>query len=176
MTRGELPNQPDGRPTYDQADGPSLDGLGPLQKAQVVQAINTALLAEVVRHAGGRVVLPPGFVDRLDITETVVTRFLEDGSYEVKLMPLPEVLERLGEGRRFVRVTDPRNTDPDEVFEIVEAACDGEPMAGLQRVLPTPGALVVRVKAEYLRRRVGWRPWYPPADDVERVAGKRFDR
>lgn len=172
MTRGELPPNPDGTERYDTADSPTLDGLGDIQRAQVVQALNVALLVDIVREIGGEIVLPPGYQDRLDIKQTVETKFLDDGSYRVRLAPLPEVLERLGEGRRFVRVEDPRNDAPREIYEIVQAAVHGEEYAGLIRVEPTRGKMLVHVKADYLRRRVGWRPWYPGPNDIESVSGK----
>jgi hypothetical protein len=161
---------------YEQIDSPVLAGLDYVSKAQVVNRINTAILAEVVEVAGGEVFLPAGFQQRVaSCPSIVVTRFMDDGRYRVWTEPLTPETNHPGVGTRWERTTGPRRREQSaELWEVVELAGG---MALLERIgedgCPVAGTPVVHVREDYLRRGVsGWRHWAPPRDVIETLGGR----
>lgn len=163
--------------------GSPVQGLGPYAQMQVVNAINVAVLCDIVRHVGGRIVLEPGFAERVGKHNlTVSTKFLDDGSYEVKLYEMPPELNHPGIGTRWVRPGRGHGgVEVEELWEVIELTTDtpGFPNVTLQRLHELTGEPllskpVIRVEENRIRRGVqGWARWSPPPDMIEQLGGGR---
>lgn len=164
------------RPIWHAFENPALADLPDIAKAQVVQQINCRLLAELLDAAGGEVILPPGFGERVgQASSAVMTRFLPDGSYRVWTEPLhgsePE------NGTLWERMAGPRRQPLREVYGVAGVEF-GSPYTTLRRIDPDTGGAVggaplLRVQSDHLRRGVGgWRPFRPSDEQVEAYAGR----
>jgi hypothetical protein len=166
------------RPRYEIIDSPALAGLGVLARIQVAAALHVALLAEIVDQAGGDVILPAGFRERVaNPTRIVETRFLEDGSYRVWTSPLTPEFNHPGAGTRWERLTGPRrDAEEPELWEVDDM---DDVMVTLQRITPDgqpiAGVPLTSVRTDYLRRGIGgWRRWVPPLEVIEGLGGRNL--
>ncbi len=163
-------------PAWEAIDNPALDGLPNIAKAQVVQSINCAVIAEIVEAAGGEVILPPGFGERVgDQRHVVRTRFLEDGSYRVWTESLTPEFNHPGLCSLWERMTGPRRRPEREVWGVDE---QGDTLTTMRRIdgrtgEALPGHPLIRVQTDHLRRGIGgWRRFSPPAESIEQAAGQ----
>lgn len=168
----------DGRPIWEPFENPALAGLPDLAKAQVVQAINCRLIAELVNAAGGTVTLPPGFNERVGTAEYLIgTRFLDDGSYLVWTEPLTPDYNHPGNATMWERMTGPRRNQAREVYGVA-GYDEHDPYVTLRRVDPDTGDAMedkplLRVSEDHLRRGVGgWKRYAPPPEACEEFAGQ----
>lgn len=167
-----------GRPRYNQFDSPALEGLSWVQRVQVLNAINCQLLTEIIQQAGGEVILDPGFRDRLrQQKHAVESRFLDDGSYRLKVVPVAgdALMTEIGGFTRWIRHDVAKGDQLGEVWEVIEDH-HGDVYTTLRRVDesgdPMPGKPEIRVKRDYMIRGIGWRRWTPPEEDIEQMAGR----
>lgn len=175
-----------GRPRYELFDSAELARLPPLARAQVVQSINVALIADLVELAAGGLVpglvelaggaeaiLPAGFRDRIG-TRYVETNFDDAGRYRVLARPITPELNHPGVGSLWERMTGPRRDDDElEVWGVSEY---GDAQCLLRRVDQRTGAELAgkplaQVRTDLLRRGVGWRAYRPPLEAIEAMAG-----
>lgn len=162
---------------YEAIESPQLAALPYVARAQVINAINTTLLAEVLLLLGGEVFLPAGFSDRIGAGRHVVgTRFLDDGRYRVWVEEITPELSHPGAGTLWERAKGPRRVgSPPEVWLVTEL---GGGYATMERVHPETGAKLggvpaIKVREDYLRRGVGgWRHWSPPPAVIDDVGGR----
>lgn len=165
------------RPSYTLGhDDPVLRDLPFHVRAQVTQTLMTQLMAEIVDQAGGEIILPPGYRERAGtVTRTIETTFLDDGSYRIRTLDLPEAIVFIGKGTRWERMEGPRRREQRAViYEVVEEDRSREHYTGLRKVgeggkLTGP---VVSVSTSALRKGAGgWRPWNPPDTILEEAPG-----
>lgn len=172
------------RPTWELTDpkdgdpGP-LPYLPPLVRAQVVNAINVQLIAELVdlvESLGGEALLPPGFKDRMN-ARMVGTRFEDDGSYRVWTEPVTPETNHPGVGTRWERMEGPlKKGQVRQLYEVIEHRPDMTTLVPLgEDGTPKPNALAVTSQSDYLRRGVGgWKRWSPPDEAIEEAGGQRL--
>lgn len=166
------------RTTWHAIDNPALAGLPDIAAAQVVQQVNCALMGELVEAAGGEVILPPGFDERVGSPRHVVlTRFLDDGSYRVWTEPLPAELNEPSPGTMWERMAGPRRLPHREVWGVVDSE-PGSSLTTLRRIDPLtgeamPGKPLASVPTDSLRRGVGgWRRYKPTREQIDAAAAK----
>lgn len=166
-------------PTWHAFENPALAELPDLARAQVVQQINCQLIAELVAAAGGEVILPPGFAERVGSqANLIITKFLPDGSYRVLAEPLHPVIDDGAQNATlWERMAGPRRRPEREVYGVAGVE-PGDPYRTLRRLDPDTGAAIdgkplVRVKADHLVRGLGgWRRFKPADETIEAVAGR----
>lgn len=178
----------DERPSWEGTDpdncGPILKDLGPLQRAQVVNAINVQIIAELVdlvEELGGEAKLAPGFGKRVS-GRSIVCRFLFDdesghagGSMRIWSEKLTPEMNHPGTGTRWQRMEGPKREGEWHFYEVIE---QDHLWVTLKPITETgeevTGQLHLTAKADYLRRGVGWRRWVPPNGAIEALGGQEL--